>query len=71
MGRDELRRLGDYIAATLPDPWPTWPGGWPGQTEAAVLDAVLSICARYGGPHTGVRAAVARYRASISGGPAR
>lgn len=39
-----------------------WPGGWPGEIEAALIDAVLSIHARYGQPSTGVRGAVARYR---------
>ena len=52
-----------YARATLPTTWATWPGGWPGQIEAALLDAVLSIRARYGGPETGVRGAVARWRA--------
>lgn len=40
-----------------------WPGGWQGEIEAALLDAVFSIRARYGGPHSGVRAVVSRWRA--------
>lgn len=36
-------------------PLPAWPGGWKGEAEAAVIDAVCSIQARYGGPSTGVR----------------
>lgn len=27
-------------------PWPEWGGGWPGQIEAALIDAVLSIQAK-------------------------
>jgi hypothetical protein len=52
----------DRIAAELPADWATWPGGWPGEIEAALLDAVLSIRARYGQKHTGVRGAVERWR---------
>lgn len=52
----------DHITAELPADWATWPGGWPGQIEAALLDAVLSIRARYGQEHTGVRGAVERWR---------
>ncbi len=44
-----------------PESWPAWPGGWPGSIEAAVLDSVFSIRARYGSPSTGVRAVVARW----------
>jgi len=39
-----------------------WPGGWPGEIEAAVIDAVFSIRARYGSRTSGVRAVVARWR---------
>lgn len=40
-----------------------WPGGYPGQAELALVDAVLSIRARYGNsPATGVRKRVADYR---------
>lgn len=39
----------------------TWPGGWPGQIEAALLDTVYSVRARYGGPDTGVRRVVKRW----------
>ncbi len=37
-------------------------GGWPGAVELALIDAVLSIRSRYGGPWTGVRRRVERYR---------
>ena len=47
----------------LPSEWPQWGGGWPGEIEAALLDAVLSIRSRYGKKSTtGVRGAVGRYR---------
>lgn len=41
---------------------PGWPGGWPGEIEAALIDAVFSIRARYGSPTSGVRAVVERWR---------
>jgi hypothetical protein len=40
----------------------SWPGGWPDEIEAALIDAVFSIRARYGSPGTGVRAVVERWR---------
>jgi hypothetical protein len=46
----------------LQHPLPAWPGGWPGESEAAVIDAVCSIQARYGGPTTGVRRHVHDWR---------
>ncbi|MFF4937308.1 hypothetical protein [Micromonospora sp. NPDC000729] len=42
--------------------WAPYPGGWRGEVEAALIDAVLSIQARYGRPGNGVRGALARYR---------
>lgn len=39
-----------------------WPGGWPGQIELALIDAVLSIRAQYGSPTTGVRRCVRNWR---------
>jgi hypothetical protein len=42
--------------------WAPYPGGWRGEVEAALIDAVLSIQARYGRPDNGVRGALARYR---------
>lgn len=44
-----------------PTSWPKRIGGWPGQLEAAVLDSVFSIRARYGTETTGVRAVVGRW----------
>ncbi len=41
---------------------PPWPGGWPGEAEAAIIDSVCSIQARYGGPDNGVRKQVKDWR---------
>jgi hypothetical protein len=51
-----------HVEQTIAKPWPQWRGGWPGEIEAALIDAVLSIRARYGSETTGVRAAVRRWR---------
>lgn len=56
---DEVRR---YVAATIGSQLPEWPGGYPNEVEAALIDAVFSIRANYGGPTTGVRGVVARWR---------
>lgn len=50
------------VGADLGSAWIEYPGGWPGEIEAALIDAVLSIRARYGSPTTGVRASVRRWR---------
>lgn len=61
---DEVRALADRITRDVPrSSWPSWPGGWQGEIEAAVLDSVFSIRARYGSPTSGVRGVVARWRA--------
>lgn len=65
---DDVTTLRRAIETELPQPWTAWPGGWPGEVEAALLDAVLSIRARYGGTDTGVRGAVERYRQEVGGG---
>lgn len=57
------------IAAARSVPTADYPGGWPGEIEAALLDAVLSIQARYGSETTGVRASIKRYRAHHAGRP--
>lgn len=44
------------------------PGGWPGNVELSLIDAVLSIRARYGvSANTGVRGAVQRYKDDMGG----
>lgn len=69
MSSDDVDRVVSYARTVLPDNWTAWPGGWPDEVEAALLDAVLSIRARYGGPETGVRGAVARWRSYRAGAP--
>lgn len=41
---------------------PYWNPGWPQEIEAALLDAVFSARATYGGPETGVRRVISRWR---------
>ncbi|KUG53409.1 hypothetical protein AVL62_01005 [Serinicoccus chungangensis] len=65
---DDVMTLQRAIDTELPRPWTEWPGGWPDEVEAALLDAVLSIRARYGREETGVRGAVERYRQEVNGG---
>lgn len=40
MSRAEVERLKTAISDTLPTPWAGWPGGWPKEVEAALIDAV-------------------------------
>ena len=61
----DLKGLLDGIDSRLPKPFSEWPGGYPDQIEAALIDAVLSIRARYGKADTGVRAAVRRYKEAV------
>lgn len=65
---DDVTTLQRAIEIELPQPWTEWPGGWPDEVEAALLDAVLSIRARYGREDTGVRGAIERYRQEVGGG---
>ncbi len=44
-----------------------WPGGYPSEIEAALLDTVLSVRARYGQENTGVRKRVSKYRLHVKG----
>lgn len=57
-----LGKLTLHIERTLGTDLPAWPGGWPDEIEAALLDVVFSIRARYGGPTTGVRGVVNRWQ---------
>ncbi|TYC98789.1 hypothetical protein FQ377_07155 [Arthrobacter echini] len=57
------------IEKELPrEKWVVWPGGRAGAIEAALIDAVLSIQAKYGSEHNGVRGSVNRYVAAVSPG---
>lgn len=58
----------EAVRATNAGSWDAAPAGWPGEVEAALIDAVMSIRATYGGPGSGVRAAVARWREHRGGG---
>ncbi len=76
---DDVAALRAYVATHLSDDWVEWPGGRPGEAEVALVDAVMSIRARYGRPGsmhddvllapTGVHRAVAAYRALRGKGP--
>ena len=59
-----------YAKETIGTPGP-WPGGWPHDIEAALIDAVFSVRATYGsrvvGSETGVFGAVTRWRAHRDG----
>lgn len=63
----DVARVVEAVRA-LPAQWAEWPGGWPDEIEAALIDAVLSIRAKYGSPSNGVRGAVRRYRDAQGGG---
>lgn len=58
---EELYR---YVVETIGDRPDAWPGGWPGEIEAALIDAIFSIRARYGSRsrRTGVYGVVVRWR---------
>ena len=64
---DDLKRVTNGIRSTLqPDETP-WPGGYPDEIELALIDAVLSIRARYGQPDSGVRGQVKLWKAHRGG----
>lgn len=62
MADDAVLTLVAAVRRELPGDWAAWPGGWPDQIEAALIDAVLSIRAQYGQEHNGVRGAVRQWR---------
>lgn len=64
----DVATLQRAIETKLPQPWTEWPGGWPDEVEAALIDAVLSIRARYGSADTGVRRVIKQYRHEVGGG---
>ncbi len=72
MVEEDVRLLRAYVTEHLGDELVEWPGGRPGEIEVALVDAVMSIRARYGRPAraqgdvvlapTGVHRAVAGFR---------
>jgi hypothetical protein len=56
----DVERLSARIDRDLPARWAAWPGGWPGEIEVALIDAVFSIQSRY----AGVQHVIDRWRAS-------
>lgn len=62
MMADDVRMLVAAVEKELPEERAVWPGGWPDQIEAALIDAVRSIRAEYGRAHNGVRGAVGQWR---------
>jgi hypothetical protein len=67
----DIDTLMAYILATIGPSAAIWPGGWNDQIEAALIDAVFSVRARYGsrtpGHETGVYGAVTRWIAHRGG----
>ncbi len=63
----DLQQMITAIAERLgpPTTWPTYPGGYPDEVEAALLDSVFSLSAVYGSPESGARAVVQRWREHV------
>ncbi|MEH6796773.1 MAG: hypothetical protein V7694_21830 [Rhodococcus sp. (in: high G+C Gram-positive bacteria)] len=60
---DELNALLTHIESVASQTRsPHWTPGWRGESEVALLDAIFSARAPYGGPSSGVRAVLARWR---------
>lgn len=63
MSTPEVRALAAFVDDVLPHDRSHWPPpGWPGEAEAALLDAVFSARATYGTPRSGVRRVVGNWR---------
>jgi hypothetical protein len=64
-----LRHILDHIEVTIGldvSRWHVYPGGYPGECEAALLDSVFSLQARYGrSPQKGARAVVNNWRQHV------
>ncbi len=63
----DLNKMLEAISASIgsKETWPTYPGGYPQEVEAALLDSVFSLSAVYGSPETGARAVVKRWREHV------
>ncbi|MEU3475045.1 hypothetical protein [Rhodococcus sp. NPDC006774] len=60
---EELDAVLEHIETHAPQSRsPHWTPGWRGESEVALLDAIFSARAPYGGPTSGVRAVVQRWR---------
>nr|WP_314144751.1 hypothetical protein [uncultured Rhodococcus sp.] len=60
---DELDAMLLHIESSVPQSRsPHWTPGWRDESEVALLDAIFSARAPYGGPTSGVRAVVQRWR---------
>ncbi|GAA0970007.1 hypothetical protein ENKNEFLB_03884 [Nocardioides aquaticus] len=69
MPTDDLTSLTTQIRAEIGEDPGAWPGGYPQEIEACLIDAVLSIRARYGATaDTGVRKRVRDYRTAEARG---
>ncbi|MCL2536653.1 MAG: hypothetical protein FWE39_21035, partial [Nocardiaceae bacterium] len=62
MSTPEVRALAAFIDDVLPPDRSHWPPGRPGESEAALLDAVFSARATYGTPTSGVRRVIGNWR---------
>lgn len=62
MSTPEVHVLAAFVDDVLPHDRSHWPPGWPGETEASLLDAVFSARAAYGTPASGVRRVIGNWR---------
>jgi hypothetical protein len=59
---DDATRVLEYMKATIGTTTARHPGGWPGQSEVALIDAVFSSRASYGAPASEDRSATGVHR---------
>lgn len=61
MPENDLEKVLEQLRAEMPrEKWKPWSGGRKDKIEVALIDAVLSIQAKYGSEQNGVRGAVSR-----------
>ena len=58
----QVTALVTYVQQQIVPDWSAYTPGWPDEIEAALIDAAMSVRATYGGPDTGVRRVVQRWR---------
>lgn len=65
---DDIAKVREHVEATIgsdPEHWAMWPGGWPGDIETALIDAVFSARAIYLSKHgRGISRTVADWQAA-------